>query len=201
MSAALDLNGVRILPGYLDAAAQAALLADLRGVARAAPPVAYETPGGRRMTVRMTAAGRFGWVSERAGYRYAETQPRGGPWPPIPPRLLALWAEVLPEARAPECCLLNWYGEGTRLGMHRDADEADLSQPVLSVSLGDDGQFRVGGVDRPAPSRSVWLRSGDLAVLEGSARLAYHGIDKIRFGSSSLLAQGGRLNVTLRVVS
>jgi alkylated DNA repair protein (DNA oxidative demethylase) len=34
----------------------------------------------------------------------------------------------------------------------------------------------------------------------GVARLNYHGIDRIKFGSSRLLKGGGRLNVTLRVV-
>ena len=86
------------------------------------------------------------------------------------------------------------------MGLHQDRDEADNTQPVVSISLGDDGLFRVGGTTRGGPTRSVWLQSGDVAVLEGAARLAYHGVDRIRFGSSSLLRTSGRLNLTLRVV-
>lgn len=197
----IDLNGVAVLPGCLDAPAQTALLGDIRQVVAAAPLWQHETARGRRLSVRMTAAGDYGWVSDRRGYRYEPRHPSGVPWPPIPERLLALWKHLLPEARAPQCCLVNFYGEGARMGLHQDADEADFTQPVLSVSLGDDGLFRVGGTERGGSTRSVWLHSGDAAILGGASRLAYHGVDRIRFGSSTLLAQGGRLNLTLRVVT
>ena len=198
---AMTLSGVRVLPGRIDPVAQAALVADLRAVARAAPFLTPETRGGRKMSVRMTAAGRFGWVSDRGGYGYAPQHPSGVPWPPIPPALLALWQAVVPAARLPECCLVNFYGEGARMGLHQDRDEADPTQPVVSVSLGDAALFRVGGTERGGPTRSVWLSSGDVVVLEGAGRMAFHGIDRIRFGSSALLPGGGRINVTLRVVT
>ena len=102
-------------------------------------------------------------------------------------------------SRAPDSCLLNYYGEGSRMGMHQDKDEADTRWPVVSISLGDEALFRVGGIEKPSPSKSVWLRSGDVVVLEGAARLAWHGIDRVRFRSSELLPDGGRINVTLRV--
>lgn len=201
MAREMILNGVRVLPGRLDPAAQAALVADLRLVAGAAPFLVHETARGQKLSVRMTAAGQFGWVSDRKGYRYEPRHPSGAPWPPIPAALLALWRAVVPAAREPDSCLVNFYGEGARMGLHQDRDEADFTQPVVSVSLGDEALFRVGGTERGGPTRSVWLRSGDVAVLEGAARLAYHGIDRIRFGSSALLAGGGRINVTLRVVT
>ncbi|WP_371038726.1 MULTISPECIES: alpha-ketoglutarate-dependent dioxygenase AlkB [unclassified Rhodosalinus] len=194
------LNGVRVLRGWLDAPAQARLVDRLRALARVAPFVTQVTPGGRPMSVRMTAAGRLGWVSDRSGYQYAARHPSGAAWPPIPAQVMEIWNEVTGLARAPDCCLVNWYGEGARMGLHQDRDEADFSWPVLSVSLGDEALFRVGGVDAPRPSRSLWLRSGDVALLEGPARLAWHGVDRIRFGSSSLLPGGGRINLTLRVV-
>lgn len=86
------------------------------------------------------------------------------------------------------------------MGMHQDRDEADFTMPVVSISLGDDGLFRIGGVERGGPTQSVWLSSGDVLVLGDDARLAHHGVDRIRFGSSGLLSDGGRLNLTLRVV-
>jgi alkylated DNA repair protein (DNA oxidative demethylase) len=152
------------------------------------------------MSVRMTSAGRCGWVSDRGGYRYAERHPSGVAWPPIPARVLAIWREVTGLDREPDCCLVNYYDEGARMGLHQDRDEADFSWPVVSVSLGDDGLFRVGGTERSDATASVWLRSGDVAVLEGPSRLAFHGIDRVRAGSSTLLGKGGRINLTLRVV-
>lgn len=196
----IALNGARILPGALDAAGQRILLEEVRAVARAAPLITQTGPGGRPMSVRMTAAGRFGWLTE-GGYHYSDRQPDGRPWPVIPPTALRLWQTHCGVDRAPECCLVNFYGEGARMGLHQDRDEADFSWPVLSISLGDDGLFRVGGDTRRAPTRSHWIKSGDVVVLEGPARLAYHGIDRIRFGSSTLLSEGGRLNLTLRVVT
>lgn len=200
-TAIVELNGARVFAGALDGDAQRALVAEIRAVVAAAPLFQPVTQRGQPLSVRMTAAGDFGWISDRRGYRYEPRHPSGVAWPAIPDFLLLLWATLLPEARAPECCLVNFYGEGARMGLHQDRDETDLTQPVLSVSLGDEGLFRVGGTETPAPSRSCWLRSGDVVVLGGDARLAYHGVDRIRFGSSTLLSQGGRLNLTLRVVT
>ena len=199
--APLDLNGVAVHPAVIGPDEQAALVADLRAVAAAAPFFTPTTPRGKPMSVRMTSAGRCGWVSDRAGYRYDPRHPSGVDWPPIPDRLLALWRGLLPDARDPDCCLVNFYAESARMGLHQDRDEADLTQPVLSVSLGDDALFRVGGTTRGGPTTSVWLRSGDVVVLAGRGRMAFHGVDRIRFGSSGLLPKGGRINLTLRIVT
>lgn len=200
MAEKLVIRGVEVWKGWLDGPAQADLLAQLRAVAAAAPPFSPQTPSGRRMSVAMTSAGRFGWFSDRRGYRYVETHPGGAPWPPIPGAALAIWHRVTGLERAPDCCLINHYGEGARMGMHQDRDEADFSWPVVSVSLGDDGLFRIGNTTRGGRTESIWLHSGDVAVLGGAARLIHHGVDRIRFGSSSLLPRGGRLNLTMRVV-
>lgn len=196
----VDLNGVTIWPGFLAPDAQAAMVDDIRQVVIAAPLFTPETPRGQKMSVRMTAAGDYGWISDRRGYRYAPLHPDGGVWPPIPASVLAVWKAVAGVDRAPQCCLVNWYDDQAKMGLHQDRDEADLSLPVVSISLGDDALFRVGGIDRGGPTRSIWLRSGDVAVLGGAARLAHHGIDRLRPGSSTLLPKGGRINLTLRVV-
>lgn len=196
----VKFQGADLYPGLLSESAQTEMLAAVRAVMAEAPPIRFETRWGRRLSVAMTSAGRVGWISDRAGYRYAPTRPDGRPWPPIPDSVLDVWRRVVGDARLPDCCLVNHYAAGARMGLHQDRDEGDVSWPVLSISLGDEALFRIGGVDRPAPSRSVWLRSGDVVVLGGAARLAYHGIDRIRFGSSRLLAEGGRINLTLRVV-
>lgn len=196
----LTVRGVEIWQGWLDRAAQEAMLADLREVARAAPFVRPETRWGKPMSVRMTSAGRYGWISDRRGYRYADRHPSGVPWPPIPDSVLAVWRVLTGLSRDPDCCLINHYAEGARMGLHQDRDEADFSWPVLSVSLGDDALFRIGNTERGGRTDSVWLSSGDVLTLGGAARLLHHGVDRIRPGSSTLLPQGGRVNVTLRVV-
>ena len=197
----LSLNGVDIFLEALKPEAQQRLVAEIREVARAAPLFSPETRFGKKMSVRMTSAGQFGWVSDARGYRYERQHPRGMAWPDIPQSLLDIWQAVAPDARLPECALINFYGEGARMGLHQDNDEADFSQPVVSISLGDEGLFRVGGVERGGKTASHWLRSGDVVVLGGNARLAHHGVDRIKHGTSTLLPDGGRINVTMRVVT
>ncbi|MEO0746261.1 MAG: alpha-ketoglutarate-dependent dioxygenase AlkB [Pseudomonadota bacterium] len=197
----LSIRGFDVFKGHLDAAEQADLVADIRGVVAAAPLFSPDTPYGKPMSVRMTSAGSVGWYADRSGYRYAPQHPGGTDWPAIPDKVLKLWADLTGLARAPDCCLINFYGEGARMGMHQDRDEADFSWPVLSVSLGDAGLFRIGNTTRGGKTESVWLESGDVVVMGGAARLTYHGVDRIRFGSSSLLPKGGRINLTCRVVT
>jgi len=200
--AVLSLNGVVIHKGYLDADAQRALVEAVRGVVAQAPLMRPVTPWGKPMSVRMTAAGRVGWVVAQGRYGYAPAHPATGlPWPPIPPQALALWRAVSGWGSDPDCMLVNWYGQGARMGMHRDADEGDYAAPVVSVSLGDPALFRVGGLARRDPTASATLESGDVAILGGAVRLAYHGIDRVRFGGSTLLPGGGRINLTFRVVA
>lgn len=195
----LHLAGAPVWAGLLTAAMREDLLGQIRDVVRLAPFVQPHTPSGKPMSVRMTSAGSVGWVSRPGGYAYAARHPDGMPWPPIPPLLAALWAWLLPDARPADTCLVNLYRGPARMGLHQDRDEADLSQPVLSVSLGDDALFRIGGSTRGGPTQSLWLGSGDVLALSGPARMAYHGIDRVRPGSSGLLEGGGRLNLTLRV--
>ena len=200
MQSAETVRGFKVFREVLDRAAQQALVADLRGVAAAAPMFSPMTPYGRPMRVRMTSAGSYGWYSDRSGYRYERQHPDGQPWPDIPPSVLDIWRRFAGEGRDPDCCLVNYYGEGARMGLHQDRDEADFGWPVVSVSLGDEALFRMGGTARGDKTASVWLKSGDVVVMGGEARLAYHGVDRIRFGSSTLLNGGGRINLTLRVV-
>ncbi len=195
------VHGLPVRRAALTPEEQAQLLADLREIARVAPPFSPMTGWGKPMSVRITAAGRFCWFSDRKGYRYIEAHPQtGAPFPPIPALALRLWRGF--ETRAdPDCCLINQYREGARMGLHQDRDEADFSFPVVSISLGDPALFRIGGTERKSPTRSFWLHSGDAMALMGESRLAFHGIDRIKFGESALLRGGGRLNLTLRRVA
>jgi DNA oxidative demethylase len=196
----VKMRGVDIFQTLLAPAEQRVLLDDLRAIIRKAPLFSPVTAAGRPMSVRMTSAGRLGWVTDTQGYRYQDHHPDGMPWPDIPQSVLDLWGRLVSEQRTPDCCLINFYAETARMGLHRDADEGDFSWPVLSISLGDDGLFRVGGTERSDLTSSIWLKSGDVVRMGGAARLAYHGVDRIRFGSSRLMPRGGRVNLTLRAV-
>lgn len=196
----LTVGGISVFKEFLPSSDQLRLVEELRAVAAQAPVFSPKTKSGKPMSVRLTAAGDFGWFSDQRGYRYVEHHPSGVNWPAIPDSIMAIWRAVAGAAPDPECCLINFYGEGARMGLHQDRDEANFDWPVVSISLGDDALFRVGGTERGGKTESIWLQSGDVAVMGGPARLNYHGIDRIKFGSSSLLKEGGRLNITLRVV-
>ncbi|MFV0297313.1 MAG: alpha-ketoglutarate-dependent dioxygenase AlkB [Hyphomicrobiaceae bacterium] len=192
------------LEGYFDAAGQAALIEDVLRVVAEAPFYRPAMPrSGKLLSVRMTNCGPLGWVTDKAeGYRYQAFHPEtGAPWPIMPVALSRLWADLANYPAKAEACLINHYDAKARLGSHRDSDEADKQAPVLSVSLGDEAIFHVGGLRRGDPKQRLTLRSGDVAVLGGEARHAYHGIDRILPGSSSVVPFGGRINLTLRRVN
>jgi alkylated DNA repair protein (DNA oxidative demethylase) len=172
-------------------------------IIRAAPLFQPRMPrSGKPFSVRMTNCGPLGWVSDAGGYRYQPTHPdTGAPWPPMPASVLRAWAELAPRAPPPEACLINFYEPSARMGLHQDRDEEDFSAPVLSLSLGDACLFRIGGTTRAAPTRSFRLQSGDALTFGGPSRLAFHGVDRVIAGTSTLLASGGRINLTLRRVT
>ncbi len=197
-------NGIRHLPGYLDRTAQESLVAAVRAVTAEAPLFTPEMPvTGKPMTVRMTNCGPLGWVTDKQqGYRYQSFHPKTGePWPAMPPPLLDLWQAIAGYPKPPEACLVNFYADDARMGLHQDKDETDFAAPVLSISLGNTCLFRVGGLNRKDPTGSFKLSSGDIVVIGGEGRLAFHGVDKIYPGTSTLLKNGGRINLTLRRVN
>jgi DNA oxidative demethylase len=195
--------GFKYFPIFLDRAAQERLLETLRAAVTEAPlftPIMPKT--GREFSIRMTNLGPLGWVSDRAGYRYQASHPvTGAPWPPIPAQVMAVWQAVSNYPHPPEACLVNFYREGAKMGLHRDADEEDFAAPIVSISLGDTAVFRVGGRERGGKTETLKLASGDVLVMGGPARLCYHGIDRVFTGTSTLLKDGGRINLTLRRVT
>ncbi|PSH63847.1 alkylated DNA repair dioxygenase [Phyllobacterium brassicacearum] len=196
--------GIRYFPDHFNAAAQAALVEDIRAVVTEAPLYIPAMPKtGKEMSVRMTNCGALGWVTDKEqGYRYQALHPvTQKPWPAIPPRLLALWQEVGDCRLPPEACLVNFYSEAAKMGLHQDRDEQNFQAPVVSLSLGDTCLFRFGGINRNDKTQSLKLKSGDVIVLGGEGRLAFHGVDRIYPGTSTLLKSSGRINLTLRRVT
>lgn len=196
--------GITFAPGYFDRRAQDALLAAVRAVVAAAPLYVPRMPrSGKPMSVMMTNCGPLGWVTDaERGYRYQAVHPdTGAPWPPMPEIVLKAWKELSGYPHPPEACLINVYAPTARMGLHQDKDEQDFAAPVVSLSLGDTALFRIGGTQRSDPTQSVRLASGDAVVLGGAGRLAYHGVDRIMPGTSTLLPEGGRINLTLRRVT
>ena len=203
MTLQIGLSGPRIYPQYFSRQAQAAVLGALRAVLDAAPFFTPRMPkSGRPMSVAMSNCGPLGWISDEKGYRYEPTHPQTGrPWPAIPAVLTELWSDVAQYRHPPEACLINFYEAAAKMGLHQDRDEAEFRAPVVSVSLGDSCLFRVGGLRRADATRSFRLDSGDVLVLGGKARLAFHGVDRLYPGTSTLLAEGGRINLTMRRVT
>lgn len=201
--------GFRLLPEQLDRPAQKALLQEIAALLEDAPAYVPRMPkSGQPMSVQMTNCGPLGWMTDKeGGYRYQATHPETGrPWPAMPQAVLDLWEAVAGYPHPPEACLVNLYGEGCRMGLHRDMDEEDPVAPVVSLSLGDAALFRLGGPARKGPTRSVKLSSGDVVVLGGAARHCFHGVDRLYPNSSTLLegfpVEGvRRVNLTLRRVT
>ncbi|WP_413710604.1 alpha-ketoglutarate-dependent dioxygenase AlkB family protein [Rhizobium sp. Rhizsp82] len=197
-------SGIRHFSGYLDRPAQEAMVETIRQIVSAAPLFTPVMPGtGKPMSVRMSNCGELGWVTDKErGYRYQPVHPlTGEPWPAIPPALLDMWTVVSGYPHPPQACLINFYSDDAKMGLHQDKDEQDLKAPVVSISLGNTCLFRIGGTARNDRTQSLKLASGDVIVLGGEGRLCFHGVDRIYPATSTLLKSGGRINLTLRRVS
>ncbi|BDV34495.1 alpha-ketoglutarate-dependent dioxygenase AlkB family protein [Methylocystis iwaonis] len=196
-------------PAFLDAAAQERLAQEIADVIAAAPLFTSRMPkSGLPMSVRMTNCGPLGWMSDKdRGYRYEPRHPEtGAPWAPIPQMLLDIWDELTAYPKSPEACLVNVYAADAKMGLHQDRDEADVAAPILSLSLGADCRFRLGGRKRADKTTALTLSSGDALILSGPARLCFHGVDRILPSiltplPAPLAGQGARVNLTLRRVT
>lgn len=196
--------GLVYFPDFYARAEQEEMLALLRAGVKAAPLFTPRMPRtGKAFSVRMTNFGSLGWVSDRErGYRYDSVHPEtSAAWPAIPELVLKAWREASDYAHSPEACLLNFYDADARMGLHQDRDEAALEAPVVSISLGDSCLFRAGSESRSGKTKSFRLNSGDVLVIGGASRLCFHGVDKIYPRTSTLLPDGGRINLTMRRVT
>jgi alkylated DNA repair protein (DNA oxidative demethylase) len=178
------------------------LVAAVDQVAAISPLRHMITPGGFRMSVAMTNCGDAGWITDRSGYRYSRQDPATGrPWAPMPTMFRALAVRAAAAAGfdgfAPDACLINRYEPETKLSLHRDEDERDLTAPVVSVSLGLSAIFLWGGLSRKDRASRIRLESGDVVVWGGPSRLVYHGVAPLAEGEHSLTGHS-RINLTFR---
>ena len=197
-------EGVRHYPNFLSIEQQKCIISCIRSVVRKAPLFTpYMPKTGKAMSVKMSNCGDLGWVTDKKqGYRYQDFHPdTQEPWPELPDQLLEIWQKLANYPVHPQACLINYYNADAKMGMHQDSDEQIFEAPVVSISLGDDCLFRIGGTKRGGPTRSLRLQSGDVLILESVSRLAYHGVDKIYPNTSMLLSDAGRINLTLRRVT
>jgi alkylated DNA repair protein (DNA oxidative demethylase) len=201
--------GAFLYPGYLDAAAQERLALDIAAIIASAPLFVSRMPkSGLPMSVQMTNCGPLGWMSDAdKGYRYEPAHPEtGAPWPPMPQMLLDIWAALTGYPKPPEACLINVYSDAAKMGLHQDRDEADFDAPILSLSLGADCRFRLGGPRRADKAIAFTLSGGDALVLSGPARRCFHGVDRILPSlltplPGPLAGLGARVNLTMRRVT
>lgn len=162
----------------------------------AAPFRHLKTPGGKPMSAAMTSCGDCGWYSDARGYRYESLDPLSGlPWPEMPGifadlALRAAAAAGFADRFAPDTCLINRYEPGARMGAHRDADERDFSQPIVSVTLSAAATFLWYGDRRAGSPRRLRLEPGDVLVWGGRSRRGYHAVGAPESGT--------RINLTFR---
>ena len=196
-------EGVIFRPRALSATEQSALLESVRVVTAVAPLARLQTKGGGLTSAAMTNCGLGGWWSDAKGYRYVTTHPATGvPWPAFPPHFLAAVRKIAKDSPwpdfTPDACLINFYEPGAKMGLHQDKDEKDFAHPIITVCLGDNADFLVGGFKRTDKTRALVVRSGDALIMGGPSRLLFHGIRKIYPRTSPLSDIGGRFSLTFR---
>jgi len=197
-------QGFAHYPLYFSPAEQAGLIEAVKAGVSQAPFFQPTMPRtGAPLSVVMSNFGPLGWVTDKErGSRYEAVHPKtGNSWPALPAALQKLWDAVSGYPAPPEACLINWYRDDAKMGLHVDNDEQNIQAPVVSVSLGDPALFRLGGPKRGGPTKGLKLFSGDVVVLAGDARLCHHGVSKVYSGESALVPKGGRINLTMRRVS
>lgn len=193
--------GAVLLRGGL-ADREQAVLAAVRAVTAQTAFRRMQTPGGQAMSVATSSCGALGWVTDRKGYRYVTADPQTGtPWPPMPQVLQAFAADMAAAAGYagfdPDSCLINRYAAGVKMGLHQDRDEADFSQPIVSLSLGIPAMFLWGGLTRTDPVRRIPLSHGDVVVWGGPSRLVFHGIAPLKAATHPATGEV-RINLTFR---
>ena len=78
-----------------------------------------------------------------------------------------------------QAAIINYYHMDSTLSPHTDHSEFDLDSPLISVSFGQSAIFLVGGTSREDEAIGMYLRSGDIAIMMGPSRLAFHAVPRV----------------------
>lgn len=198
-------EGWHILRGWANPQQQEEMRAHARELRRVAPFITPRMRNGQEFHVQLSSWGCAGWHADELGYAYLKTHPvTKKPWPVIPGAVRKLLEGAACEAGYRlqlQTVLVNFYNAANgSLGPHQDRSEEDWTSPIVTLSLGDSCVFGLGDVRGPSPMKWIDLHSGDVVVMGGPARLAYHAVKKLYPHSSKLLKNGGRLSFTGRKV-
>jgi DNA alkylation damage repair protein AlkB len=198
-------NGLVLLQSRLSPTAQRELWQLCKSLAEGPVPMYSPTVrGGKTMSVGMLCLGKH-WNGLTYTYEERRSDFDGLRVPPVPPQFAELAKSAAAEAGftiQPDLCILNYYSSTAKMGVHQDKDERPetiaAGIPIVSVSLGDDARFTVGGLSRREPTFPVMLKSGDVLVMGGPSRLRYHGVTRIVPGTAPVGTGPGRFNLTFR---
>jgi alkylated DNA repair protein alkB family protein 1 len=111
----------------------------------------------------------------------------------------------------PEAGIVNFYQVGDSLMAHQDRSEINTEAPLLSISIGLDCVFLMGTEDRNEKPIALKLSSGDLIVMYGKGRRAFHGVPRVFPGTAPTYLQNWdplfseyishtRININIRQV-
>lgn len=180
------------------------LLSEIKSILRNNYWREISTPSGKKMSIKISNCGDFGWYSDKKGYRYSKVDPLSDEkWLPIPDMLKNHAIEAAKRAGYnnfnPDCCLMNRYEIGTKLSLHQDIDEKDFSHPIVSFSFGLPANFLFGGQKRENKFEKYLLENGDVLVFGGNDRLRYHGIETIKESDDHFKIGNIRINLTFRM--
>jgi DNA oxidative demethylase len=196
-----DVAPGAVLMRGLALAQDCGMLAAVDSIVTEAPLHHAVTPTGLPMSVMVTDCGDPGAFARRWDPNNP-AKPRS--WPPIP-RILKDFAidaatrAGFPRFR-PDSCHINRYQTGTRLGLHQDRHECDLTQPIVSLSFGLQCVFLFGGLERTMKARHILLEHGDVFVWGGRSRMCFHGVQPLKPGSHPLVGPY-RINLTFRKIA
>ncbi len=197
-------KGLIHFTNFIDLKFQNQILEEIDKIINISPLKRIKTKKGGNFSTQITNCGKLGWWSDHKGYRYTNHDPITGlEWPKIPNLFIQVINKTLhhlklEKAFMPDACLINYYSSSSKMGLHQDKDEKDMSQPIITISLGDKADFMIGGIKRSQKPDLLSLRSGDILVMSKDSRPCFHGIKKIHPGTSPIKKLAGRFSLTFR---
>ncbi|KAK9493743.1 hypothetical protein V1508DRAFT_352655 [Lipomyces doorenjongii] len=124
----------------------------------------------------VTLGGQYNWTTKK----YPTFEPHTREFPDFPVSLTTLLkgaSAIFRDRINPEASIINFYSDGDILSPHQDIAELS-SADLVSVSLGCEAVFFCG-LAKDKPPLQVRVRSGDIIVMGGDSRFAWHGVGRV----------------------